>query len=120
MDFYFLTDLKYLQELELDPRLISDGGDLIPNGVLDDTATMAWRDRHEHLYKWSTVMMARHCPTLRQVIWGFGFPFIVWRGIITSKSLIEMDEVDESAIEMRLERLSRSGETRKILVADAL
>lgn len=93
---------------------------MLPNGDLADPVTIAWQKRHQQVYKATTTAMARLCPSLRQVIWGLGFPFIVWRGIVTCKSQIGAVEADEPGVEMHLERRSRSGATRKILVADAL
>lgn len=94
---------------------------MLPNGDLADPATIAWQKRHQQVYESSTAAMARHCLSLRQVIWGLGFPFIIWRGIVTCKSHRQIGAVvaDEPGVEMHLERRSRSGAARKILV-DAL
>lgn len=91
---------------------------MLPNGDLADPATIAWRERYEQLYKLSTAAMARNCPSLRQVIWGLGFPFVVWRGIISFQT--GMVGADEPGVEMYLERRSRSGASWKMRVFEAL
>ena len=82
----------------------------IPGSNLLTTDTLIWRDQHIDLYRLIIEDIARHCPSLRKVMWGLGSPFVLWRGDITRRradreSRKEEDEKkEEMNIEMYLER----------------
>ena len=82
----------------------------IPGSNLLTTDTLIWRDQHIDLYRPIIEDIARHCPSLRKVMWGLGSPFVLWRGDITRGRADREsreggdEEKEEIDVEMYLER----------------
>ena len=82
----------------------------IPGSNLLTTDTLIWRDQHIDLYRPIIEDIAKHCPSLRKVMWGLGSPFVFWGGDITRGRADREsreggdEEKEEIDVEMYLER----------------